>query len=130
MSIWSSSRVRLTSPTERTGFFGALDNGKTEILRVTWALIRIRGRVRALGRSEPLPDAPSPGAGDFRPLSLWRARRAGTMNMRYRDLVPDGAMGPNLVVVSTLPLALLLSRPLGSDHFGAFGLVGWLWPAR
>jgi hypothetical protein len=22
------------------------------------------------------------------------------------------------------------SRPLGSDHFGAFGIVGWLWPAR
>ena len=24
----------------------------------------------------------------------------------------------------------LRSRPLGSDHFGAFGVVGWLWPAR
>jgi uncharacterized protein len=24
----------------------------------------------------------------------------------------------------------ILSRPLGSDHFGAFGIVGLLWPAR
>jgi hypothetical protein len=35
-----------------------------------------------------------------------------------------------LLVCRSLDKVYIFSRPLGSDHFGAFGIVGWLWPAR
>jgi hypothetical protein len=72
-------------------------------------------------------------------FAAWKWERPiPSRRKRRRAVCPNPRMSGNRAFQGHISMSwfyafkvhVVMSRPLGSDHFGAFGIVGWLWPAR